>query len=240
MTYPVSDTSSSITRTVFAGFRMSMEEADARFEECLEVLLKAWTSDEPFSHRGKYWEFDDIVVEPPPAQKPHPQIWMGAGSERSIRQVAAHGFNLLLGQYASLTSVASHIAAYKSEVEARGRRFDPMQVGVTRAFFVTDAAEEREAALERRLQNRVRQLKLATWPDGTVLGGPDRATGDPRAINENSAMYGTPDDIAKILGELRDVGVGYVLINGGGSGGGARGRESLRRFARDVMPALAD
>jgi len=76
----------------FAGFRMSMEEADARFEECLEVLVKAWTADEPFSHRGKYWEFDNIVVEPPPAQKPHPQIWMGAGSERSIRQVAAQGF----------------------------------------------------------------------------------------------------------------------------------------------------
>ena len=224
----------------FAGFRMSMEDADARFDECLEVLLKAWTADEPFSHRGKYWEFDDIVVEPPPAQKPHPQIWMGAGSERSIRRVAAQGFNLLLGQYASLTSVASHIAAYKSEVEARGRRFDPMQVGVTRAFFVTDAAEERQAALERRLQNRVRQLKLATWPDGTVLGGPDRATGDPRTINENSAMYGTPDEVAKRLEELRDVGVGYVLINGGGSGGGARGRESLRRFAREVMPAFAD
>ena len=165
---------------------------------------------------------------------------MGAGSERSIRQVAAHGFNLLLGQYASLTSVASHIAAYKSEVEARGRLFDPMQVGVTRAFFVTDAAEEREAALERRLQNRVRQLKLATWPDGTVLGGPDRATGDPRTINEASAMYGTPDGIAKILDELRNVGVGYVRINGGGSGGGARGRESLRRFARDVMPMFAE
>jgi alkanesulfonate monooxygenase SsuD/methylene tetrahydromethanopterin reductase-like flavin-dependent oxidoreductase (luciferase family) len=183
---------------------MSMEEADGRFDECLDVLLKAWTSDAPFSYRGRYWEFDDIVVEPPPTQKPHPQVWMGAGSERSIRQVAARG-------YASLTSVASHIDAYRSEVEARGRRFDPMHVGVTRALFVTDAAEERQAALERRLQNRVRQLKLATWPDGTVLGGPDRATGDPRTINENSAMYGSPDDIAKRLEELRDAGVGYVL-----------------------------
>jgi hypothetical protein len=59
-------------------------------------------------------------------------------------------------------------------------------------------------------------------------------------VNEKSAMYGTPDDIAKTLAELREVGVGYVLINGGGSGGGARGRESLRRFARDVMPMFAD
>jgi hypothetical protein len=53
-------------------------------------------------------------------------------------------------------------------------------------------------------------------------------------------MYGTADEIAKRLEELCDVGVGYVLINGGGSGGGARGRESLRRFAREVMPAFTD
>jgi len=224
----------------FAGFCIPMEEADERFDECLEVMRKAWTSDRPWSHRGKYFKFDNVVVEPPTAQKPHPPIWMGAGGESSICRVAAQGFNLLLGQYASPTDVARNIAVYKSEVEARGRRFDPMKIGVTRAFFVADNAAEREAAMERRLQNRTRQLKLATRPDGTVHGGPDRATGDPRAVNEISAMYGTPDEIATKLDQLREAGVGYVLINGGGSGGGTRGRESLRRFARDVMPAFAE
>jgi alkanesulfonate monooxygenase SsuD/methylene tetrahydromethanopterin reductase-like flavin-dependent oxidoreductase (luciferase family) len=77
----------------FAGFDVPMEEADARFEESLEVLLKAWTSEERFSHHGKYWRFNDIVVEPPSARKPHPMVWMGAGSERSIRNVAERGFN---------------------------------------------------------------------------------------------------------------------------------------------------
>ncbi len=224
----------------FAGFCVPMEEADARFDECLHVILEAWTADEPFSHRGKYWAFDNVVVEPPTAQRPHPPIWMGAGSERSIRRVAAQGYNLLLGQYASPEDVAANIAVYKSEVEAQGRRFDPMQVGVTRAFFVAENAAEREAAMERRLANRVRQLKLATRPDGTVHGGPDRADGDPRVVNEKSAMYGNPDDIAKKLAELRQAGAGYVLVNGGGSGGGARGRQSLRRFAREVMPLFSD
>jgi alkanesulfonate monooxygenase SsuD/methylene tetrahydromethanopterin reductase-like flavin-dependent oxidoreductase (luciferase family) len=111
---------------------------------------------------------------------------------------------------------------------------------VTRAFFVSDTKAEREAALERRLQNRVRQLRLATRPDGTVHGGPDRASGDPRLVNEISAMYGSPDKIAQQLEALRDAGVGYLLLNGGGSGGGARGRESLRRFARDIMPLFAE
>src|SRR6516162_6837212 len=138
----------------FAGFCVPMEEADARFDEALAVIVRAWTADELFSHRGKYWQFDNIVVEPPTAQKPHPPIWMGAGGESSIRRVAAQGFNLLLGQYASPNDVAWNIAVYKSEVEAHGRRFDPMQIGVTRGFFVADDAAEREAAMERRLQNR--------------------------------------------------------------------------------------
>ncbi len=86
----------------------------------------------------------------------------------------------------------------------------------------------------------MRQLKLATRPDGTVHGGPDRATGDPDTVNRNSAMYGTPDQIAEKLDELRRAGVGYVLINGGGSGGGERGRQSLRRFAAEVMPHFLD
>jgi alkanesulfonate monooxygenase SsuD/methylene tetrahydromethanopterin reductase-like flavin-dependent oxidoreductase (luciferase family) len=164
---------------------------------------------------------------------------MGAGSERSIRLVAEKGYNLLLGQYASPEEVSRSIAVFKATVEANGRRYDPMQVGVTRAFFVTNTEAEKQAALERRLQNRVRQLRLATRPDGTVHGGPDRATGDPQVINEISAMYGNPDEVARQLEALRDAGVGYVLLNGGGSGGGSRGRESLRRFARDVMPLFA-
>src|SRR5260370_23366847 len=200
----------------FAGFCVSMDEADARFNECLEVIVKAWTSSEPFSHRGHYWQFDEITVEPPTAQRPHPPIWMGAGGESSVRRVAERGYNLLLGQYASPADVGRSIAAYRQAVEANGRRFDPLSVRVTRALFVCDSKADKEAALERRLANRVRQLKLATTPDGTVHGGPDRATGDPDTVNRNSAMYGSPDENAEKLDECRSVGDGYLPMNGGG------------------------
>jgi hypothetical protein len=42
-------------------------------------------------------------------------------------------------------------AVFSATVEANGRRVDPMQSGVTQAFFVTDTKAEKEAALERRL-----------------------------------------------------------------------------------------
>ncbi len=224
----------------FAGFDVPFEDADARFEESVEVLLKCWTSEDRFSHKGRFWSFNDIVVEPPSHRKPHPAIWMGAGSPRSIRDVARRGFNLLLGQYASPGDVAESIAIFRAAVEASGRVYDPMMVGVTRAFFVADNEAEKQEALDRRLTNRLRQLKLATQPDGTVHGGPDRATGDPVSVNVNSAIYGNPDEIAEKLEALRQSGAGYILINGGGSGGGARGRRSMQRFAREVMPGFGN
>src|SRR6202041_1859136 len=84
----------------FTGFCIPSEEAEARFEEGLEVILKAWASEGRFSHHGKFWNFENIVVEPAAAQRPRPPIWMGGGSEPSIHKVATRGFNLLLDQFA--------------------------------------------------------------------------------------------------------------------------------------------
>jgi alkanesulfonate monooxygenase SsuD/methylene tetrahydromethanopterin reductase-like flavin-dependent oxidoreductase (luciferase family) len=61
---------------------------------------------------------------------------------------------------------------------------------------------------------------------------------DTREASEESALYGTPDEIAEKLTRLRKLGVEYVLVNGGGLVGHAN--DSLRRFANEVMPAFAD
>src|SRR6201997_2316425 len=58
----------------FAGFCVGPQEAQARFYESLAVILRAWRSDEPFSHDGRFWHYHEIVVEPPTAQKPHPPV----------------------------------------------------------------------------------------------------------------------------------------------------------------------
>ena len=213
----------------FAGFCMPMEEAAERFDESLAVILKAWTSDAPWSHRGKYWQFDDVVVEPPTAQKPHPPLWMGAGSAESIKKVAAQGYKLLLDQYASVAEVAERIALFKSEVEKQGRAFDPMSVGVTRSINVVNTPAELKQALENRVAARRRIDRLTVRPDGK---------NDKRVISDEAigagALYGTPDEIAVKLEVLRAAGAAYVLLNSAG------GPASLRRFAHEVRPAFAD
>src|SRR6185312_5614076 len=134
----------------FAGFRVAMEEADSRFDEAMDVITKSFVCDAPFSHRGRYWQFDNIVVEPPSAQRPHPPFWMGAGSERSVRQVAERGYNLLLGQYDMPEDVLRHVAQFKADVAARGRKFNPMEMGIARAVHFADTQDDLDKALERR------------------------------------------------------------------------------------------
>jgi alkanesulfonate monooxygenase SsuD/methylene tetrahydromethanopterin reductase-like flavin-dependent oxidoreductase (luciferase family) len=216
----------------FAGFCIPMEEGDARFDESIEVIVKAWTSDTRWSHHGKYWQFEDVIVEPPTAQKPHPPLWMGAGKPESIRKVAARGYHLLLDQFASIEQVGERLALYRSEVERLGRRYDPMSVAVARSINVAMTGAERQQALETRLAARRRVAALAQRPDGQNTAS-ILSYADTLESTDAAALYGTPDDIAAKLERLRDLGVEYLLVNSTG------GAESLRRFARELMPAFS-
>ena len=208
----------------FEGFSVPIEESDARFVECLEVMMKAWTSDSPWSHKGTYWQYDDIVVEPPSVQKPHPKLWMGAGSPRSITQVTDYGFGMLLGQYDSFETIVEEVNLFKSLVEAKGETFDPMRVGVARSVNIVDTKAEYDAAIDARMAGRRRTQNLAQRPDFE----------DTREIAELGTIYGTPDQVAEKIQDLKDAGIEYILLNC------PAGIETLRRFAKEVMPAFAD
>ena len=214
----------------FKGFAVAREEADARFEEALDVILRAWTSEQRFSHRGRYWQFDDIVVEPPTRQRPHPPIWMAAGSVPSIRKVAARDFNLMLDQFASIAVIGERLAQYRAELEAYGRVFDPSRVCVARDMYVARDEDEKRAAHERSDMDRQRVLAVSRWPDHAD-GSHILAYSHSEASRANT-LIGTADEIADKLEALRSVGVTYVILNCGGS------RTALQRFAREIMPAF--
>jgi alkanesulfonate monooxygenase SsuD/methylene tetrahydromethanopterin reductase-like flavin-dependent oxidoreductase (luciferase family) len=223
----------------FHGFCIPLEEAGERYDEAVAFLCKAWTTKGRFSHHGKRWHYEDIIVEPAPMQKPHPPLWIGAFSPDSIRQAAENGFNLLLGQNGSPELVTESMGIYRKAVEAQGRLYDPMTVGLTRALHIAMNDEEREAAHQLRMQfmRNVQQLSLSPSGDSPSLGRPRRALGveDMRKATETDALIGTPEEIVERLERLRAGGVEYVLmIDVGGS------RSALRTFAREIMPEFID
>jgi alkanesulfonate monooxygenase SsuD/methylene tetrahydromethanopterin reductase-like flavin-dependent oxidoreductase (luciferase family) len=216
----------------FTGFAVPSEEADARFEEAIAIITKAWTSEQRFSHHGRFWTFNDILVEPPTDQKPHPPFWMGAGSPASIRRVAARGYNLLLDQFAGFDAIGERIALFKAELAAHRRAYNPMGIALARDMHVADTLAAKNAALERNRQVHERILSVARWPD-RAGGSHILAYGHAPEEAEANSLIGTPDEIMCKLETLRRAGVEYVIMGCGSS------RESLRRFAREIMPAFS-
>ena len=216
----------------FKGFQIAQEESEARFDEAVDVMTQAWTNRQRFSHRGRFWHFEDIVVEPPPSQQPHPPLWVAAASERSIQRAAARGFNLILDQYASAATIGERIAVYKAERKARGLNFDPIQVAVARQLYVAKDEADKQAALVRQAAYTKRTVDVSRAPQhkggSHVLAYADKAGG-----TEENALYGTSDEICTMLGALQGQGVAYVLLTIAG------GAEQLRRFAREIMPVFA-
>jgi alkanesulfonate monooxygenase SsuD/methylene tetrahydromethanopterin reductase-like flavin-dependent oxidoreductase (luciferase family) len=216
----------------FTGFQVPPEEAQARFDEAVEVITRSWLERSRFSHHGRFWRFEDIVVEPPPAQQPHPPLWMAAGSPASIRLAAERGFNLMLDQYASPEQIGERIALYHAEREAHGRPFDPMGVAVARQMYVARDRADAEAALARQAKFTQRTVSVSNSParkGGSHVLAYAGKSGD----TEEHALYGTPEEIRAKLAALDDAGARYVLLQVLG------GKQQLQRFAQQLMPTFS-
>jgi alkanesulfonate monooxygenase len=57
-------------------------ERGPRMNEAIEVLQALWAGDR-VTYRGKYYRFENLTIDPKPAQKPHPPIWIGGGTQPS-------------------------------------------------------------------------------------------------------------------------------------------------------------
>ncbi|HKA55938.1 MAG TPA: LLM class flavin-dependent oxidoreductase, partial [Candidatus Binatia bacterium] len=65
--------------SMFAAYNVPIAESRERFEEAVEVIRQAWTS-ERLSYQGKYLRVQDLRVFPRPVQKPHPPLRIAANS----------------------------------------------------------------------------------------------------------------------------------------------------------------
>ena len=205
----------------FDGFCIPMAEATERFDEAMEIIRKAWTTEGRFSHHGKRWHYDNIVVEPEPLQRPHPPLWLAAGSHESIRRAAREGYNLLLDQLAQVDQIIQRISIFREECQRVGRTYEPAMVATARPLQMLHQESERAQAYETR--KRVR----ATIGDLARDKLPDRIEDD------TAPLLGTPEEVIARLKELEAGGATNILLVDPNAS-----VANLRAFAREVMPAF--
>ena len=214
----------------FEGFSVPIEEASERFEEAMTVIRKAWTAEGRFSHHGKRWQFDNIIVEPAPLQKPHPPLWLAAGQPESLRYAAREGYNLFLDQFQTFEVILERLDIFKQALPLAGRSYDPLGVAVARGLFIARNEEEREAAITARMKSQEVMNAFAMTKGQKVKSSMVSDT-DLRKAAVEGVLLGTPDEIIERLKWLEAQGVGYVLLS-------SPAPDGLRIFAEEVMPAF--
>jgi alkanesulfonate monooxygenase len=64
----------------FALMGVPYRERGARMNEAIELLKALWAGDH-VTYEGRYYRVRDLTLDPKPAQRPHPPIWIGGGSQ---------------------------------------------------------------------------------------------------------------------------------------------------------------
>ena len=74
----------------FRAAGIPVNERGRRGNEILTLLIKLWT-EQNVTFKGRYYNVDDVTLNPPPLQKPHPPIWVGGRKDAAMRRAARFG-----------------------------------------------------------------------------------------------------------------------------------------------------
>jgi alkanesulfonate monooxygenase SsuD/methylene tetrahydromethanopterin reductase-like flavin-dependent oxidoreductase (luciferase family) len=231
--------------------RLDRDTAQARFEEGIEILLRAWKED-VFTYSGKAWSYVDISCRPRPLQKPHPPIYYGATSPESPKMVARRGWNLALSRQ-PLANCARAIKAYREERANLGHLNGGGDAIMVRDIYVAETDEQAWAEAAPQI---TRFWQLATdnvWRGDSVTTNDlprftERFPYFPGGLNRERldewgvSLVGSPETVARKARGMIEVARPDSLVGMFSFGGlsHAQVTRSLELFATRVMPLLLD
>src|SRR6516164_2715736 len=87
-------------RREYLPLKVSFEDNQEIFDEGMEVVRRLWSSDQPISHHGKHYQFDDLSITPKPVQRPIP-AYVASFSQPSIELAGRLGCGLIVAPFAA-------------------------------------------------------------------------------------------------------------------------------------------
>ena len=232
---------------VHEGYNVPCSDSRGRFEEFLEVIFKAWTTDR-FSFDGEFYSCQDLIVEPKPLQQPHPPIRVGVTSAESFPIVGRMGYPIMINpsRVFTLADLAIHIQEYRKAWQAAGHK-GASEVGLRVPVYVAETAEHayedpRESAIfmAQRLGQRVSGYSDYAGTTGDWRGQGEQILG--MSYDDwlrDKVVYGTAEAVTERLQQLvQDLDLDQIIyeINSGNKLSYEHQVTSLRLFNQHVVP----
>jgi alkanesulfonate monooxygenase SsuD/methylene tetrahydromethanopterin reductase-like flavin-dependent oxidoreductase (luciferase family) len=236
---------------VFEGFQVEQENIRARMEECVKVILAAWTKDK-LEFKGQFYDIPEITLNPKPLQKPHPPVYTANSSLDGVEFTARLGLNIFLPIHTLNRDQVKSLAATYWELLAKyGHDRATRELGLLIPVHVAEtsqkAREQAEAGfmdyyrviqktrndyrqwLEKRGIDPSQRLKPAPWEGMTY-----------ERMRAGHAVIGDAATAAAEIQRLKDETGATQILCWMNMGSLSRDLviKSMEMFARDVMPRL--
>ena len=234
----------------YEGYGVPYGESRERFQECLDVILNAWTNDS-FSHDGKFYKFDNLTVLPKPYQKPYPPVRIAATTRETFSLTGQDGYDIFVGlRGMNQLDLVEALKEYRQARKAAGHAAGG-DVILRIPIYVADTAEQARSEPEESTWRSYRRLaesfRSSAQSQGTTASEErsERAqrlstVGYDELLRDRLA-YGTPDAVAdRLRGLQEELQLSGIIaeVNVGGLIPRDKVRHSLKLFCEQVVPQL--
>jgi alkanesulfonate monooxygenase SsuD/methylene tetrahydromethanopterin reductase-like flavin-dependent oxidoreductase (luciferase family) len=208
--------------------------------EAIDLIIKAWTSPEPFDWDGRFWKGKQWQIIPKPLTKPHMEVGIACTTSDSTLELAAgKGFLPLFSWHQTAEKSARMIDTY---LRAPSQTVMPnrSRVRVARFVYVTDSVEQARRDLR---ENDLGSAKAGRLDEYIPAGGTRDDLTMERLIDQGAFFCGDPDTVVGQVRHFYDEigGFGVMLLVCGKDWATWEQRQrSWRMFMSEVAPRLVD
>lgn len=197
----------------------------AMTQEGIDLIVKAWTSDQPFAWDGEQYHFGTVSVWPKTVQIPHPPIFGSGNSDESVCFAAARRMGIAFS-FAPPEVVRNWVKLYHAEATKAGWQPGPEHV-IYRG--IAYAAESDAKAFDDMGAFFGAKMAEQAHVQQKTLGGPPVV---PLVLEPY--FVGGPETLKGKMEAIRDCGVGVVDL-AWGIGGPDQREAAMECFAKGVL-----
>ncbi|MGH9704039.1 MAG: LLM class flavin-dependent oxidoreductase [Candidatus Acidiferrales bacterium] len=238
---------------LFGPSSMPLEESRPRYDEGIEILLKAWT-EEKFSYAGKFYNVSDVTVAPRPVQTPHPPLYTGGTSDITYQMAGERGWGIFVPPLLPWKILEPPLNLYKKACAEHGH--EPNIVYIRPVYLDDDEKQIRkevETALHNflafnaspvdSLQDEEKKAELRKKGYGFYASGAleslTRLTYD-EIVDQEIGFIGTPEKVIRQVENLQAKGgiTELAIVSNFGGLDHWKSIKTQQLFAEKVMPAF--
>ncbi|MFI4964393.1 MAG: LLM class flavin-dependent oxidoreductase [Caulobacterales bacterium] len=116
-----------------------------KYQEAHDLIIKAWTTREPFAFNGRYNKLRHVNIWPRPIQQPHPPVHIpGGGSVETYDFCIDNTYSYSYLSFSGYLRAQALMSGYWKRVEERGVDKSPYRAGFAQTILVADTDAEAE------------------------------------------------------------------------------------------------